>query len=317
MSLRTPLLDVLGIACPVLGAPMANVAGGALAAAVSRAGGLGFVGGGYGDPEWLGAELDEAGDARIGVGFITWRLAERRAALSLALERAPAAVLLSFGDVSPFAAQVHDAGARLLVQVQSVAQARAALDAGADVVVAQGAEAGGHAGERATLPLVPAVVDAADGVPVVAAGGIADGRGIAAALMLGAAGVMLGSRLYATAESLAHPNAKRAALAADGDDTTRSDVFDRLRGYAWPPGYALRTLDNATTRAARAGTDVAAIDRSAFERAVAAGDVERAPVIVGEAADLIGDLPAAAELVSRLLADAAARLRAAPGFLGD
>lgn len=316
-----PLCDLLGIEVPVLGAPMAGVAGGALAAAVSRAGGLGLIGGGYGDAEWLGAELDEAGDAAVGVGFITWRLAARPAVLALALERKPRAVLLSFGDIAPFAREVHGAGARLIAQVQSVRQALEARDAGADVIVAQGMEAGGHAGTRATLPLVPAVVDAVTPLPVVAAGGIADGRGMAAAMMLGAAGVMLGSRLYATAESLAHANAKRAAVAASGDDTTRCDVFDRLRGYDWPSGYALRTLDNALTRGARSAGSLdeagLAAARRAFTRAVEAGDVSQAPVIVGEGVDLVFDVPPAGEVVARIVADAAARLAGAARLLRD
>lgn len=317
----SPLCDLLGIEVPVLGAPMAGVAGGALAAAVSRAGGLGLIGGGYGDAEWLGAELDEAGDAAVGVGFITWRLAARPAVLALALERGPRAVLLSFGDIAPFVREVHGAGARLIAQVQSVRQALEARDAGADVIVAQGMEAGGHAGMRATLPLVPAVVDAVGPLPVVAAGGIADGRGMAAALMLGAAGVMLGSRLYATAESLAHANAKRAAVEARGDETTRSDVFDRLRGYDWPPGYALRTLDNALTRGARSagGVDEAGLAamRRAFARAVDAGDVSQAPVIVGEGVDLVCDVPPAGEVVARIVADAARRLGGAARLLRE
>ncbi|MEQ9058901.1 MAG: nitronate monooxygenase [Gammaproteobacteria bacterium] len=312
--LSTPLCTLLGIRYPVLSAPMAGVAGGALAAAVSRAGGLGLIGGGYGDPEWLGAELAQAGGVRIGVGFITWRLAACPALLDRALEHGVAAILLSFGDVAPWAARVHAAGVRVIAQVQTLTQALAALDAGADVIVAQGGEAGGHGGRRATLPLVPAIVDVAGAHPVVAAGGIGDGRGIAAALVLGAHGAMLGSRFYVSAESLASAAARRAALAAGGDDTEQGAVFDLLRGWAWPPGYALRTLRNATTR--RYAADPAAFaarlasERVTFERAVEDGDVDVAPVIVGEAADLLHDAPPAAEIVTRLVDETLAALRA-------
>ena len=312
--LTTPLCQLLGIRHPLLLAPMAGVAGGALAAAVSGAGGLGLIGGGYGDPEWLGAELARAGDARIGVGFITWRLDARMALLDMALEHGVAAVLLSFGEVAPYADRVHAAGALLIAQVQSLAQARAALGAGADVIVAQGGEAGGHAGQRATLPLVPAVVDIAGSCPVVAAGGIGDGRGLAAALVLGAQGAMLGSRFYASAESLAGAAARARVLDAGGDDTVRSPVFDLLRGWEWPAGYALRTLANQATarHAADPGAFEAALaaERARFERAQAAGDVEGAPVIVGEAADLLHDAPPAAALVERVVAEAVAALAA-------
>ncbi|MGE0857768.1 MAG: NAD(P)H-dependent flavin oxidoreductase [Gammaproteobacteria bacterium] len=319
MALSSRLKQVLGIDVPVLLAPMANVAGGRLAAAVSSAGGLGLIGGGYGDPEWLGAELAAAEDAPVGVGFITWRLAERPALLDLALAARPRAVLLSFGDVAPFAARIHAAGAVLIAQVQSVAAARAAAEAGAQVIVAQGGEAGGHGGQRATLPLVPAVVDAVAPLPVVAAGGIADGRGLAAALLLGASGAMLGSRFYASQESLAFAAGRAAALAASGDDTVKGAIYDRLRGYAWPPGYALRTLHNDLTArwpGAAEGLDAALADeRAAFERAVAQGDTRAAPVIVGEAADLITDLPPAADIVRRIARDAEDLLRAAPGLV--
>ena len=298
----------LGIEHPLLLAPMANVAGGELAAAVTRAGGLGLIGGGYGDPEWLGAELAAAGDAAIGVGFINWRLDQRRELLDLALAAGPRAVLLSFGDIAPYAAAIHAAGAALIAQVQSVRQAHAARDAGADVIVAQGGDAGGHAGMRGTFALVPAVVDAVSPLPVVAAGGIADGRGIAAALMLGACGVMLGSRFYASREARVSPQAQQAVLNASGDDTVRGAVFDRLRGWDWPAGYSLRTLANdMTTRfpgQAAALHDALATHQHAFERALAAGDTRIAPVIVGEAADLIHDLPPAADIVGRLMAEA-------------
>ncbi|MEX2480259.1 MAG: nitronate monooxygenase [Gammaproteobacteria bacterium] len=308
--LETPLNALLGLRHPVLLAPMAGVAGGALAAAVSRAGALGLIGGGYCDPEWLGAELEMAGRADIGIGFITWRLDEIPAVLELALAARPRAVLLSFGDITPYVAPIHAAGARVIAQVQSVAQARAARDAGADVIVAQGREAGGHAGERATLALVPAVVDAVAPLPVVAAGGIADGRGLAAVLMLGACGAMLGSRFYACAESLAHPHAKTRAVEASGDDTVRSAAFDRLRGWHWPPGYALRTLANETTRRYAIAPEEfdSRAARERFAAASAAGEVDHAAVIVGEAADLISDVSPAAAVVESIVAAAAAVL---------
>lgn len=308
MAITSKLCECLGIELPLLLAPMANVAGGELAAAVTRAGGLGLIGGGYGDPEWLGAELEAAQGTAIGVGFINWRLDQRPALLELALTARPRAVLLSFGEVAPYAATVHAAGAALIAQVQSVRQAQAARDAGADVIVAQGSDAGGHAGMRGTFALVPAVVDAVTPLPVVAAGGIADGRGIAAAFMLGACGVMLGTRFYASREARVSPQAQQALLNASGDDTVRGAVFDRLRGWDWPAGYSLRTLANDMTARfpgqASALNDALATHKRDFEHALASGDTRIAPVIVGEAADLIHDLPPAADIVRRLMADA-------------
>ena len=313
MAIQSALCSRLGIAQPLLLAPMANVAGGRLAAAVSRAGGLGLIGGGYGDPEWLGAELAAAEQAAIGVGFITWRLDQVPRLLDLALAAQPRAVLLSFGDIAPYVARIHAAGAVLIAQVQSVAQARAARDAGADVIVAQGSDAGGHAGMRGTFALVPAVVDAVGSVPVVAAGGIADGRGIAAAFMLGACGVMLGSRFYGSREALTSPQAQQALLSASGDDTVRGAVFDLLRGWDWPAGYSLRTLANDMTarwagEAAGLANELAA-QKAELEHALSRADVRIAPVIVGEAADLIRDLPPAAELVTRLMEEAEVLLK--------
>jgi nitronate monooxygenase len=246
MAIRTALTEAFGLEYPIVLAPMGTVAGGQLAAAVSNAGGLGLVGGGYGDPDWLMRELDlvqAATDRPWGVGLITWHATPD--VVELALRAHPAAFLLSFGDVRPFAPAIKDAGCTFICQVQDVAAAREAVAAGADVIVAQGSEAGGHGAVRATLPLVPAVVDAVAPVPVLAAGGIADGRGMAAALMLGAQGAMIGTRFSAASESLTHEQAKARIVAAHAADTDRTRVFDIIRGYgAWPAPYTARAVRN-------------------------------------------------------------------------
>ena len=144
MMLRTRLTDRLGIEHPIVLAPMGSAAGGKLAAAVTAAGGLGVIGGGYGDPEWLEREFAQAGNARIGCGFITWSLARNPRVLDQVLRHSPVAIMLSFGSPVPFAPRIKAAGALLICQVQNMAHTREAIEAGADIVVAQGAEAGGH-----------------------------------------------------------------------------------------------------------------------------------------------------------------------------
>lgn len=318
MALQTPLTELLEIRHSVILAPMAWVSGGALAAAVSAAGGLGLIGGGYGEAEWIETEFAAAGNQRVGIGFITWRLAERPELLDQALARSPAAVMLSFGDPAPFAPKIKQAGARLICQVQSVAHARAAAAAGSDLIVAQGGEAGGHGAARATLPLVPAVVDAVAPVPVAAAGGIADGRGLAAALILGAAGALLGTRFYAAAESLGHPDAKRRILAASGEDTVKTSVFDTARDLAWPTPYRIRGLANDFTERwhghEAALAEAGAAERARYGEAAERGDFDTAGVIAGEAVGLIGEVLPAGEIVERLVAEAEARLEAAAGW---
>lgn len=313
MPLRTPLCDLFEIEHPVLLAPMAGVSGGALAAAVSNAGGLGLIGGGYGDAEWLVREFNSAGDARIGVGFITWSLARQPHLLDLALVRNPAALMLSFGDFKPFLDQIRDTPTKLIVQVQTLEQAREAVDAGVDAIVAQGTEAGGHGGARATFPFVPAVVDIAKGVPVIAAGGIADGRGLAAALALDAAGILCGTTFFASDESLASENAKRAAVRGSGDNTERSSVFDIARGLDWPSDWNLRAMRNSFTRRWSADmgglSESLAAEQAHFEAASIAGDIDTAAVIVGEAVDLIRRREPAQVILQKMMSRAEDQLR--------
>ncbi|TAM60643.1 nitronate monooxygenase, partial [bacterium] len=244
MAFRTALTELLEIRHPLLLAPMAVVSGGALAAAISDAGGLGFIGVGYADERWIEAQFQVAGKSRVGIGFITWHLHQQPRRLDVALAHKPAAVMFSFGDYAPFIERVKRAGAKVIVQVQTLAAAREAARLGADAIVAQGTEAGGHGASRGTLPLVAAVVDAVTPIPVVAAGGIADGRGLAATLMLGATGVMMGTRFYASAEALGSADAKARLLSGEGDATVRTTIFDRVRGYAWPAPFTGRALTN-------------------------------------------------------------------------
>src|SRR5690242_8596428 len=152
--IETALTRLLGIEHPILLAPMGSAAGGRLAAAVTHAGGLGLVGSGYASSEAVRKELAEAGNARVGVGFILWALERNPAALDVALDARPAAVMLSFGDPTPFTGRIKAAGCRIICQVQTLAQAREAAAAGADIIIAQGRDAGGHSGTmRGTIGL--------------------------------------------------------------------------------------------------------------------------------------------------------------------
>ncbi len=312
MAIATRLTELLKVQHPILLAPMDVVADGKLAATVSRAGGFGIIGGGYGNEHWLVRELDAAGTARVGVGFITWSMAKNPRLLDVALERKPAAIMLSFGDVKPHAEKIKQAGALMICQVQTVAQAKDAAENGADVLVAQGAEAGGHGFSRGTFALVPAVVDAARGIPVAAAGGVADGRGLAAALMLGADGVLVGTRFFATQEAFGATAAKERIVAASGDTTIRSILFDLARNNVWPAPYTGRVLRNEFSERWR-GREAELMQNQAaeaarYDTARESGDFDTAAVIAGEAVDMIADIPSAAEVVERIATEAAALL---------
>jgi nitronate monooxygenase len=313
MALRTRLTERLGIRHPIVQAPMGGTAGGALAAAVSAAGGLGLIGGGRLSPEWIDEQFVAAGNQRIGCGFITWGFPPR--ALDAALRHSPAAVMFSFGDASAFIASVKDAGIPAICQVQTVAMAREVLAQGADIIIAQGGEAGGHGSGRSTLPLVPAVVDAVkkagSDALVVAAGGIADGRGLAAALMLGADGVLMGTRLHTSEESLASAAAKARIVAASGDETVRTNVFDIGLESPWPSHFTGRALINGFSKAWHgretelAGDEMA---KSRYKQANQANDFDVAAVWAGEGIDLIHAVEPAGAIVERVVAEAEAAL---------
>ena len=294
----------LGIEKPVVLAPMGFVTGGALAAAVSNAGGLGLIGGGYGDAEWIRREVALARGARVGIGFITWSLAKQPQLLDLALSFKPCAVMLSFGDPAPFAQKVRDAGAKLICQVQDLRTARQALAAKPDALVAQGTEAGGHGGTRSLFALLPALKAICGSTPVLAAGGISDRRGAQAAMALGAAGVLLGTRFLAAEESLVPREAKQRVVAANGDATLRTTVFDIVRGYDWPDGITARALRNAFSDKWH-GNEPALKAHLPQEKTIYAAAVERrdfdtALVFAGEGIDLIDAVLPAAEIVRRV-----------------
>jgi nitronate monooxygenase len=319
--INTRLTERFGIRHPIICAPMAYVTGGALAAAVSRAGGLGIVGGGYagtvgGEPD-LETELAQAKSGKFGVGFITWALERSPKTLMTALQYSPFCVFLSFGDPSPFAAEIAKAGAALICQVQFLSQIEIALKAGAAAVVVQGSEAGGHGASRSTFPFVPEAADYlkqhSPETLLLAAGGVADGRGLAAALMLGADGVVVGTRLWASAEALTPQAHTEKAIGVTGDSTIRTKVLDALRGVPWPREYSFRFLKNKLTDewADRESAAFSAFGTlsAKYAQARAQNDLDSTAVVCGEAVGLLRDRPTAESIVNSMVAQATELLR--------
>ncbi len=326
-ALRTPLCDLLGCDVPVLLAGMGGVSRWQLAAAVADAGGFPMLGMVREDPALIAAEvasLRDATDRRFAVNLIPAAtdtgLLERQIDRCLELD-VPAFTF--FWDMVPAAAaRVKRAGRLLLHQVGTLDAARAALDAGADVLIAQGVEAGGHVhGRTGTLALAEAVA-ALSPVPVVATGGIATGAGLAAALALGAQGVQCGTAFLATEESFAHDAHKRSIVAARAEDTVLTDVFV----LNWPAHAAVRVVGNSVTRALghrHLGHDPACLGREIIARdgdrsilrystdsplRTTTGDLEAMPHFAGHSVQAITDIVPAAERLRRIVTEAEARL---------
>ncbi|MCZ2838097.1 NAD(P)H-dependent flavin oxidoreductase [Modestobacter sp. VKM Ac-2985] len=319
--IKTPLTRWFDLDVPVFGAPMAGVAGGELARAVSLGGGLGMIGVGSDTPvEWLAeqARLPTEADVSFGVGLMAWALERRPELLAAAIATEPALVSVSFGDPEPFVGPLHDAGIAVATAVNSLADLDRALAAGADVIVAQGTEAGGHTGQRATLPLLQEVLAATDR-PVLAAGGVATGAGLAAVLVAGAAGAWIGTPFLSCTEAANSPAARERIRAAGGDDTVLTSAFDIAQELPWPARWPGRALVNEFTqlwhgRETELRGDTAAADL--VRRARAEGDLENTPVYAGESVGLVTREESASDVVRRLATDARRALEKAPRLLG-
>ncbi len=313
--LHTRLCDLLRLEYPIISAPMAGTATAELAAAVSEAGGFGMIGASdsRGRPEqagWLRNQIRatrERTDRPFGVGFIL-SYPGLEDLVQVALEERVAAVAYSFGDPTPYVAPAHAVGTKVLVQVQTVSQARTAAVAGADAIAAQGSEGGGHTGANGTLSFVPAVVDAVGEIPVIAAGGIADGRGLAAALLLGAEGAWLGTRFVASEEWAGGGWRKARVVTAGTDDTVWTRVYDLGLSLPFPDGIGGRVLRNAFIDAwhGREAEVVAqrAELRAQLEAAADVADADVEAVWAGAAAGLIQSVEPAGEIVRRIAAEA-------------
>lgn len=317
--ISTKLTELLGIDHPIVSAPMGSVSGAELATAVTRAGGLGLVGVSYGDAAFIDEHVVKAaqGGGVWGVGCVMFTFDERPGLWDQVLGYAPPVIALSFGDaaqVRRYVGSAAESGAHVVVQVHDTEQAAVALQAGASVLVAQGAEAGGHHKTQATLPLVPAVLDIAQGtVPVVAAGGFADGRGLAAALALGADGVMMGTRFAVTEESMGTAGFKASLVSAATTDTVNTRAFDVVRGIPWDKVYEARSVSNAFTREWTGRDAELAARRSEVEpqwtSAVARDDTGQRALFAGEVLDLVQDIRPAASVVHETVTEAETILR--------
>lgn len=303
---------------PIALAPMDKVSGGRLAAAVSAAGGLGLIGGGYGEPNRIKDAFRQAQDTRVGIGIITWAAVHHPDLIDTILHHDPKALMVGFGDAERIVVQAQRSGIPVLWQVQTLAHARQAISAGVEVIVAQGAEAGGHGLSRGLMSLLSAIRDlAGPGQIILGAGGIADGRGLAAVLMLGGDGVLMGTRYMASTEADTPEIGKQLMLKEDGDNTRRSQVFDAARGLNWPQPYAGRVVRNAFIDRWLGREDI--LCNSASEVALydeaADDDYTTRALIAGEALDLFRDLPTAAEITQRTSTEAVRLLDAHHHFL--
>ncbi len=302
------LVHRLPLQYPIISAPMAVIAGADLACAVSAAGGLGLIGGGYCDEPWIRQQLALTQGRSFGIGFITWRLHQFQHLLPMALQYKPSAVMLSFGDISPFVEPIKAAQIPLICQVQTSAQAREVKQQGADVIVAQGTEAGGHGGSEPLLTLLDAVLNVAGDIPVLAAGGLVDGQDIKTMLGLGAEGVLMGTRFYATAESLGSNEQKQRILTATADETVRTRVYDYARGYNWPKPYTGRALKTAFYEKWHQCPDmfnaISEEEQAAYALAAKQNNFDIAGIFVGEGVGRITDIPGVAQLMQRLTQEA-------------
>jgi NAD(P)H-dependent flavin oxidoreductase YrpB (nitropropane dioxygenase family) len=310
--IHTPVCDLLGITHPIVLGGMATGTSVPLVAAVSNTGGLGILGVTGQSATDIGeqiAAIRVATAQPFGVNFLLFLTNE--ANFAAALEARPPVVSFAWArpdqDLHHYVQRVHDAGLLAMYMAGEVPEAIRAAEAGADVIVAQGTEGGGHVGWMASMALVPMVVAAVAPRPVLAAGGIADGRGLAAALALGAEGVLLGTRFLATEESPMHAHLKQAIVQSNGHDTVLTEIPDIASGQVWP-GAMARTLRNrfveqwsgrewALRQQAHTVGEAARVARLS-------GDVDNAPILIGQDAGLIDAVLPAAEVIQRMVAQA-------------
>ncbi|MCV7196858.1 NAD(P)H-dependent flavin oxidoreductase [Mycobacterium angelicum] len=305
--LSTQWSRAFGLRVPIVNAPMGGVAGGRLAAAVTAAGGLGMVGMGSTATRAALAEQLRYVDGRFGIGLVDWVMRNEAGLFEAALAARPALLSVSFGTDWSWVAAAHDAGIVTATQVYDALGARTAADAGVDVLVARGAEGGGHGSNRlGTLPLLDSVLDAVS-VPVLAGGGVASPRSLAAVLAAGAGGAWVGTRLAACPEALTAAAGRRALIAAAETDTTVTRVFDVAAGLPWPARFPSRVLANEFAARWTGREDALAADLSARQEvaaSIAADDLRVAPVDAGQGVGMIRDDAPVGEVIEAMCSGA-------------
>ena len=310
--IHTRICDLLGISHPIVLGGMGTATSAPLVAAVSNAGGFGTLGTSHLNPETLEREVDsirERTDKPFGINHLLFSTTEEIFRVTLAAR--PAVVTFAWPrldqNLREYVQRAHDTGAKVMCMAGEVPLGTRAAEAGADMIIAQGTEGGGHVGWQGTFPLVPMVVDAVAPVTVMAAGGIADGRGLAAALALGADGVLLGTRLLATVESPIHQNYKQAIVDSDGHDTVLTEIPDIAAAWHWPGAMSRSRHNRFIERWAGREWDLRknqAAVHAAVKDARTRGDVDEAPLAFGQDAGLIHDIPSAAEIIERMVRQA-------------
>jgi len=303
--IHTRICDLLGIDHPIVLGGMGNATKAPLVAAVSNAGGFGTLGTSAFDAASLGRELaaiQERTDKPFGINHLLFQIKEDMYAVTL--RSRPTLVAFAWArkeqNLRDYFQRAHDAGAKVMHMAGEVPEALRAAEAGADILVAQGSEAGGHVGWMASLPLVPIMVKAVAPLPVLCAGGIAEGSGLAAALALGAEGVLLGTRFLATHESPLHANFKQAIVDSDGHDTMLTEIPDLAGQRVWPGAMSRAKRNGFIERWAGREWAIrqnAAEIGEALAKARAAGDVDNASLSYGQDAGLIDSIKSVKEIV--------------------
>lgn len=315
--IHTRICDLLGIPHPIVLGGMGTATSAPLVAAVSDAGGLGTLGTSAFNAATLESEIAairERTDKPFGVNHLLFQIQQEMFAVTLRARPALAAFAWARKDqeLRDYFERAHDAGCKVMHMAGEVAEARRAAEAGADVIVAQGTEAGGHVGWMASLPLVPMMAKAVAPLPVLCAGGIADGRGLAAALALGAEGVLVGTRFLATPEAPIHPNFKQAIVKSDGHDTVLTEIPDLATQRVWPGAMSRAQRNQFIERWAgrewALRQDASAIGKQ-VAAARAAGDVDNATLSFGQDAGLIDSIKGAGEIIHDMVAEAEAIIK--------
>lgn len=310
--IRTPFCDLLGIAHPIALGGMGSIYSPDLVIAVSEAGGLGAMGCHRltpGQIQTASAAIRAGTDKPFALNFLIFSSSEESFAAGLA-EKPPVIAFAwprSDQDIKSYVDRAHDAGSLVTFMANGAPEASRAADAGADIIIAQGTEGGGHVGWTASMALTPMVIDAVAPIPVLSAGGFADGRGLAAALALGADGVLLGTRFLASVESPLHPNFKQAIVDSDGHDTFLTEIPDIAQGVVWPGAMSRAQRNRFAQRwagrewALRQYQGEALI---ALQAARESGDAAETPLSMGQDSGLIHDIPPAGVIVRRIAAEA-------------